>query len=551
MDFKVYDCHVHSWNGVCDPVELLARMNVAGVYGGCVFSNCPKEYSESTGTSFEDRMSELHRLTDGRTDRLFPFLWIHPGEKDIIEKMTAAAQDGVFGFKIICNNFYVYEEKSVAVLRHAAKLGKPVLFHTGILWDGKISSDYNRPLNWEALLPIKGLRFCLAHCSWPWTDECIALYGKFLAARRSGQETAEMFLDVTPGTPEIYRRDLLSKLYGIYDVSRSVMFGTDSSVADYSSEYASGLIRSDGKILDELGVGEYQRAGLYRDSLMRFLGKDSGKKDIPQRDGGYVKSEIKKYYSALGFPKQYDSRFERLLDEIPVSDALRIGTYDWRGNDGRRDLLSVLFMCGELHEKYVDKGVGDDVFYGSLSDIVRWTAEWSHINGHLCLGELHWLRRIFEMRLFRLGRLEFCLADAWFNAPEKGVRAGQKVIEIHIPPGSPLGTDECRDSVRIAKQFFKKFFPEYTGAPFVCSSWLLDPGLADFLPPGSNILAFAGLFELVGKEPSDGILRFVFRTDATRLNVAQMPPCSSFAAAVKKAVVNGATFFAGTGIYKE
>ena len=275
MDYRVFDCHVHAWNARPDPEALLSSMESAGVYGGCVLSDCPLEYDPEAGASFEDRMDGLAKWTEGRADRLFPLLWIHPDEPRIAEKMTAAARAGVFGFKIICNDFYVYEEKSLSLMRLAAELGKPVLFHTGILWDGRVSSDYNRPLNWEALLPIKGLRFCLAHCSWPWIDECIALYGKFLAARRSGRDTAEMFLDVTPGTPEIYRRDLMSKLFGIYDVDGHVMFGTDSPAGDYPREYAAGLIRSDGEILDGLGVGESRREELYRGALMRFLGLGS------------------------------------------------------------------------------------------------------------------------------------------------------------------------------------------------------------------------------------------------------------------------------------
>ncbi len=549
MNFRIYDCHVHSWNGATDPDRLLRKMEEAGVYGGIVFSNCPKEYSDSAGTSFGERMAELHRLTDGRTDRLFPFLWIHPYEENVLEKMNEAAREGVFGFKIICNDFYVYEEKPLAVMRRAAELGKPVLFHTGILWDGKVSSDYNRPQNWEALLPIKGLRFCLAHCSWPWIDDCIALYGKFLAARRSGQDTADMFLDVTPGTPEIYRKDLLSKLYGIYDVSRSVMFGTDSSADGYSPEYASELIATDGKILDELGVGEYLRAGLYGDSLMRFIGLKPESGILP-KDDGYVEGIIRKYYGLLGFPGRYDAEFEKALREIRISDAISIDRYDWRGGDGRRDLLSVLYMCEELHKKYAEKGIGDGVFLDTLSDVLRWASEWTFVRGYLCLSELPWLKRIFDMRLFRIGRLQFCLDEADFDAPEKGLRRGQKIVAVHIPPGSPLMTDECLRSVSDAEDFINDYFPEHSGAPFTCRSWLLDPGLSGLLPKDSNILAFAGLFDLVGTEPSDCLLRFVFRADATRENLRLFPACSSFAAKVKKACLNGGAFASGTGILK-
>ncbi len=62
----------------------------------------------------------------------------------------------------------------------------------------------------------------MGHCSWPWYDECIALYGKFLnALEKDG--APEMFFDLTPGTPVIYRRDLLTKLFTVgYDVPDNI-----------------------------------------------------------------------------------------------------------------------------------------------------------------------------------------------------------------------------------------------------------------------------------------------------------------------------------------
>ena len=202
----IYDMHVHAKNTPADPQGLLARLAEAGMYGACIFSHCPRQFVLGTpGISFEERMAELKAWTKGYEDRLFPVLWVHPDEENVIENIRRAADEGVAAFKIICNNFYIYEEKPMAMLREMARLGKPVFFHSGILWDGQVSSAYNRPLNWEALLKIEGLRFSMGHCSWPWIDECIALYGKFLNAMIKGN-TAEMFFDTTPGTPAVRKK---------------------------------------------------------------------------------------------------------------------------------------------------------------------------------------------------------------------------------------------------------------------------------------------------------------------------------------------------------
>jgi len=120
---------------------------------------------------------------------------------------------------------------------------------------------------------VEGLRFSMGHCSWPWVDECIALYGKFLNSL-TAHNTAEMFFDITPGTPEIYREELLTKLYTIgYDVGDNVLFGTDSSAECYKQEWAGKWLSIDGKILDKLGVSRENREKLYEKNLLRFLGK--------------------------------------------------------------------------------------------------------------------------------------------------------------------------------------------------------------------------------------------------------------------------------------
>lgn len=277
---KIFDMHIHANNTKPDPEALLNNMQKAGVWGGCIFSNRPELQGDRDGTayvygtSFEDRLKEVMDWTEGYEDRLFPVLWIHPDEENITDNIHKAVDAGIVGFKMICNDYYVYEEKSMKILKEIARLQKPVFFHSGILWGGEVdSSKYNRPLNWEAIMGIEGLKFSMGHCSWPWIDECIAMYGKFLNSL-TYRNTAEMFFDITPGTPKIYREELLTKLYTVgYDVGNNVMFGTDAAAENYNSEWTSMWIKKDGEILEKLGVSQKNIELLYYDNLLRFLGK--------------------------------------------------------------------------------------------------------------------------------------------------------------------------------------------------------------------------------------------------------------------------------------
>ena len=123
---NIYDVHIHAENTAPNPEELLKRFDKAGIYGGCIFSNWPKEANETLGTSFDERLEEVLAWTTGHEDRLFPVLWIHPYEEDILNKITLAVNRGICAFKIICTNFYIYEEQCLEVLRKIASLNKPV-----------------------------------------------------------------------------------------------------------------------------------------------------------------------------------------------------------------------------------------------------------------------------------------------------------------------------------------------------------------------------------------------------------------------------------------
>ncbi|MBQ9965465.1 MAG: amidohydrolase family protein [Clostridia bacterium] len=275
---KVFDMHIHSSiSNKVNPEQLLARMNEGGVYGGCIFSNAPIGYLKN-GPSFDERLEQVLSYCKDFGDRLFPVVWIDPFEEGLTENLQKAKEKGIVAFKIICNHFFIYEDKPMQIMEEIAKLDMPVIFHSGILWDGRVSSKYNRPMNFEALLDVDNLRFSMGHCSWPWHDECIAMYGKFLnsyvRADENKNKKAEMFFDITPGTPQIYREDLLTKLYTIgYDVGDNIMFGTDCSVPEYSSEWAQKWLKIDGEIFDKLDVPERMREKLYSKNLMRFLGK--------------------------------------------------------------------------------------------------------------------------------------------------------------------------------------------------------------------------------------------------------------------------------------
>lgn len=240
--------------GVPDREGFLGKLEQAGMEGGVLISAPPSGCLPSgEAKSPERRMSSLMAWV-GEPGRIHPFFWVDPTEVDAVDQVGMACAMGAEGFKVIPSRHAPCDPRAMKTYDEIARSGRPVLFHSGILWDGLPSSDFTRPAAYEGLLEIPGLRFSLAHASWPWLDECIAVYGKMLHAHRVRAGTGvEMFIDTTPGTPRIYREELIRKLFTVgYDIEDNLLFGSDGSARDYPVEWTRAWVEMDGGLIDRL-----------------------------------------------------------------------------------------------------------------------------------------------------------------------------------------------------------------------------------------------------------------------------------------------------------
>lgn len=280
------DCHIHSGkpNDYERTGDILAEMKAGGFDGGIIFSNSPSS-GTANSMSAEERIDAVLKITDGNK-YLFPFFFIDPTAPDASEQVELAERKGIMGFKVICSKHYPCDERAMPVYQKIANLNRPLMFHSGILYDGRnASGNYNRPCNFEGLLSVEKLRFSLAHVSWPWTDECIAVYGKFNNAMSRANESSpagEMFVDLTPGTPKSYRKAMYDKLlFAGYRIKKNLLYGIDNGLNPYRSGYA-----EDWRTFDESIFDEYYKAGeifgvkldddfteyLYYKNIIRFIG---------------------------------------------------------------------------------------------------------------------------------------------------------------------------------------------------------------------------------------------------------------------------------------
>ena len=63
-------------------------------------------------------------------------------------------------------------------------------------------------------------------------------------------------------------------------------------------------------------------------------------------------------------------------------------------------------------------------------------------------------------------------------------------LQLHIPFGGGMTPEACRESIHMAKSFFKKHFPGEPAVAITCGSWIFSPQLQKCLPESSNLVAF-------------------------------------------------------------
>ena len=178
------------------------------------------------------------------------------------------------------------------------------------------------------------------------------------------------------------------------------------------------------------------------------------------------------YSDPGGFPEKWLERSEPYRDALPF----------------------FLMMAIEVHGRYVEQGISEQVFDDTFRDIAIWAEDFFQKNGYYGIDQIYWIGQSVRMKLFRLGRLQFEPVDLEQDICLDGctIAAGAKVLNVHIAADGPLLLDDCLDSLQQARDFFN--MPQ---ARFICDSWLLAPALEEMLPESSNIIRFQKLFRII------------------------------------------------------
>ncbi len=260
------DCHIHCGRQA-DGSEVLKAMDAQEMDRALLIAPPMKDSNEELVESIEI----ISRICAPDPDRLIGFAWIEPPLSGSVDHVQMAADKGLRGIKMIPDHWYPYEERFFPVYERIQEVHKPILFHSGILFGNMDSSRFCRPVNYEVMIHFPKVKFALAHISWPWTDECIAVAGRMRAAVSRGDiGQMQMYIDTTRGTPDSYRTDALDKALKYLGPERLIYGSDDHAPGDLG--YARRGIDADRQIIcEQLGYSEEDFRKIAGTNLEGFL----------------------------------------------------------------------------------------------------------------------------------------------------------------------------------------------------------------------------------------------------------------------------------------
>ncbi|ACL75383.1 acyltransferase domain-containing protein [Ruminiclostridium cellulolyticum] len=154
--------------------------------------------------------------------------------------------------------------------------------------------------------------------------------------------------------------------------------------------------------------------------------------------------------------------------------------------DGMKILTCQLRCVCDSYAKYEELGISKEIFIATMKFFTRFLQDHKDRHGSYCYIWAWWTVRQISMVQYRIGELEY----------EMRMENDKPLIDIHIPADADMTTGKLRKSYVEALNFFKKYYPNYTGADMVCSSWLLVPTLRNVLSRDSRILKFQKSFKI-------------------------------------------------------
>ncbi|GAA0624575.1 DUF5596 domain-containing protein [Kribbella sandramycini] len=171
---------------------------------------------------------------------------------------------------------------------------------------------------------------------------------------------------------------------------------------------------------------------------------------------------------------------------------------------------------------HAERGISPEVSREILRVIADQMANRRAIFGTGGLHTQNWVTHHFRGAIYALGRLhcERLVLAPGTVVDDGGPGSGDAVLGLHIPEGR-LTPESVDASLSAASIFFGRHFPEESYRYAVCTSWVLDPQLVEYLGAETNIIRFQQRFTLRPAGSTDDaatVVEFLFKRPLAQLH---------------------------------
>ena len=169
------------------------------------------------------------------------------------------------------------------------------------------------------------------------------------------------------------------------------------------------------------------------------------------------------------------------------------------------ELLFWLHCVPFARERYQSMGIPEEIFWDTMKDIAYKLDECRQVYEE-CGVFSGWFFLHFDWQLAAFGRLQYQIREfpkEHYDWNGFALNRGDLVYACHIPSSGKLTVELCMDSLQRAYEFLKKDL-KTSVLPVACNTWMLFPPYVEqVFPEGSNLKAFAGLFDVVDVTPRE------------------------------------------------
>ena len=140
-----------------------------------------------------------------------------------------------------------------------------------------------------------------------------------------------------------------------------------------------------------------------------------------------------------------------------------------------------------------------------------------------------------------------CATPVTLKGYEKVLKTGDDVISVHIPKNGRMTPELVDEAFCMAEDFFARYYPEKKFVAYVCSSWLLNTDMREFLTPETNMMRFQKRFRVVMTTVNGYSLYWHIFGIEQFLPLDELQPANSFQSNVLERVKAGKVLYNGYG----